>query len=82
MKHERQRRFRILRTYRCVCGLRWPCPDNLGWSAGEPIPDGPMRDPTSRQPAWTDSTVADLQARVGRTGRLTSGQRHRANGGR
>ena len=82
MKHDQQRRFLIFWTDRCVCGLRWPCPDDLGWQSGEPVPDAPARLPVGQHPGWNGGTVATPEMHVGRTGTLTPAQRYRSNGGR
>jgi hypothetical protein len=81
MKHQQRRRLRILRSSRCTCGLGWPCPDSIEWPAGSPVPDGSaaVRRAPNR-PSWDGPTV-DTSG-IGRAGRLTPAQAHRANGGR
>jgi hypothetical protein len=71
------RRLRLL-VRRCVCGLRWPCPDNTSRPDGAPIPDG---EPDARlyRAGLTDPTAAFNT--VGRAGQMTPTQAHRAGMG-
>ena len=71
--HRRIRR--LFRRSACKCGLRWPCPDYLGWPSGTPIPDGTYRGTVS--PTWHGVTIMNLP-QVGRAGTLTPAQRVRA----
>jgi len=79
MKH--QRRLWTFRWNKCRCGLSWPCPDSL-WPEGQPIPDGQLR---HRPAPWNTPTIAVpilAEPQIGRAGRLTPAQDHRANSGR
>jgi hypothetical protein len=72
MEHQRRRRWVVLRASRCVCGLRWPCPDRYLWPPETPIPDG---SPTP-SPTWNGPTTQLYQP--GRAGTLTPAQASRA----
>ena len=73
MKHLPRRRLRLFPARRCVCGLRWPCPDRYAWPPNTPVPDG---NPPSR-PTWNDPTTHLDQ--LGRAGALTPAQAWRAS---
>ncbi len=62
MMHERRRRLGVVPTGRCTCGLSWPCPDDLGWRAGDPIPDRPVQGADVRQPRWNVDTPTSHRA--------------------
>jgi len=71
---EHRRDWRTLGR-RCVCGLRWPCPDRHPFpGAGVPRVTG------SAVPVWNGPTT--MAHPVGRAGTLTRAQTFRANGGR
>lgn len=78
MRHyPRRQRLRLIRR-RCVCGLRWPCPDRSARPDGAPIPDG---EPGNRlyRAALTDPTA--VFSTIGRAGQMTPAQAHRAGMG-
>jgi hypothetical protein len=79
MRHyPRYRWLRLLSRRRCVCGLRWPCPDANPRSLGAPLPDGEQRTFLNR-PTWDDPTV--LLDQPGRAGKLTPAQAYRSGDG-
>jgi hypothetical protein len=79
MRHyPRYRWLRLLSRRRCVCGLRWPCPDANPRSLGAPLPDGEQRTFLNR-PTWDGPTV--LLDQPGRAGKLTPAQAYRSGDG-
>ncbi|SDX90367.1 hypothetical protein SAMN05444365_10110 [Micromonospora pattaloongensis] len=69
---------------RCICGLRWPCPDRiyrprLSRRTVAAV-DDELSERIRRATAWNAPTIA--YPRVGDPGRLTPAQEFRANAGR
>lgn len=71
--HERRRR--LFRRARCICGFPWPCVDAKLAKIAHQYPTVDLN-----VSAWEAYTAAYPQ--MGRAGRLTPAQASRSNGGR